>query len=160
MYLSFFAEIDLQINIFYIQKNDEFEILDQKYFKLISKFATIKEYNLFNKKIANAQNLNNPELAKKSYEEAFSTHKKGFNIALDERGKELTSLEFAKMIQDKIELSFFIGGAYGLRKEFTEKLDFSFSLSKLTLAHYFVKTLLLEQIYRAFCINSNHPYHK
>ncbi|EAI0562232.1 23S rRNA (pseudouridine(1915)-N(3))-methyltransferase RlmH, partial [Campylobacter coli] len=33
-------------------------------------------------------------------------------------------------------------------------------LSKLTLAHQFVKILLLEQIYRAFCINSNHPYHK
>ncbi|WP_171000311.1 23S rRNA (pseudouridine(1915)-N(3))-methyltransferase RlmH [Campylobacter estrildidarum] len=150
----------MQINIFYIQKNNEFEILDQKYIKLISKFANIKEYNLFNKKIANAQNLDNPELAKKSYEEVFNAHKRGFNIVLDERGKELTSLEFAKIIQDKFELSFFIGGAYGLREEFTKKMNFSFSLSKLTLAHYFVKTLLLEQIYRAFCINSNHPYHK
>ncbi|ELB6159796.1 23S rRNA (pseudouridine(1915)-N(3))-methyltransferase RlmH, partial [Campylobacter jejuni] len=73
---------------------------------------------------------------------------------------ELTSIEFAKLIQDKNELSFFIGGAYGLREEFNQSLDFRLSLSKLTLAHQFVKTLLLEQIYRAFCINNNHPYHK
>lgn len=86
--------------------------------------------------------------------------KKGYCIALDEKGKDLTSIEFAKLIQDKNELSFFIGGAYGLREEFNQSLDFRLSLSKLTLAHQFVKTLLLEQIYRAFCINNNHPYHK
>ncbi|TEY25420.1 23S rRNA (pseudouridine(1915)-N(3))-methyltransferase RlmH, partial [Campylobacter sp. CH185] len=123
------------------------------------KYATLKEINVFNKKIALAQNLNAIE-AKKSYEEAFMPYKKGYCITLDERGKELTSIEFAKLIQDKNELSFFIGGAYGLREEFNQSLDFRLSLSKLTLAHQFVKTLLLEQIYRAFCINNNHPYHK
>ncbi|MPB27812.1 23S rRNA (pseudouridine(1915)-N(3))-methyltransferase RlmH, partial [Campylobacter jejuni] len=85
---------------------------------------------------------------------------KGFCIVLDERGKELTSVEFAKLIADKNNLNFFIGGAYGLRDEFNQRLEFRLSLSKLTLAHQFVKILLLEQIYRAFCINSNHPYHK
>lgn len=152
-------ENDLQVNIFHIQKNDEFDTWSKKYTKLISKFANLKEYNLFNKKIALAQNLN-AQSAKKSYEEAFIPYKKGFCIVLDERGKELTSIEFAKLIADKNEISFFIGGAYGLNEDFTKSLDFSLSLSKLTLAHQFVKTLLLEQIYRAFCINSNHPYHK
>lgn len=152
-------ENDLQVNIFHIQKNDEFKIWGEKYAKLISKFADLKEHNLFNKKIAAAQNLN-AQAAKLSYEEAFTPHMKGFCIVLDERGKELTSVEFAKLIADKNNLNFFIGGAYGLRDEFSQSLDFRLSLSKLTLAHQFVKILLLEQIYRAFCINSNHPYHK
>lgn len=147
------------MNIFYIQKNDEFKTWSEKYSKLICKYATLKEINVFNKKISSAQNLGVQE-AKKSYEEAFTPYKKGFCIVLDERGKELTSKEFARLIRDKNVLSFFIGGAYGLREEFTQNFDFSFSLSKLTLEHHFVKILLLEQIYRAFCINNNHPYHK
>ena len=152
-------ENNLQVNIFCIQKNDEFKTWSQKYSKLISKYANLKVINVFNKKIALAQNLSAIE-AKKSYEEAFIPYKKGYCIVLDERGKDLTSMEFARLIQDKNELSFFIGGAYGLREEFSQSLDFKLSLSKLTLAHQFVKILLLEQIYRAFCINNNHPYHK
>lgn len=149
----------MQINVFYIQKDDEFSTLKEKYLKLISKYATLKENNLLNKKILAAQNLGALE-AKKSYEEAFLPHKKAFCIALDERGKELTSLQFSKLLQDKNEVNFFIGGAYGLREEFIQNLDFSLSLSRLTLAHQFAKILLLEQIYRAFCIQHNHPYHK
>lgn len=149
----------MQINIFYIQKDDEFSILREKYARLVSKYVTLRENNLLNKKISRAQSLGTLE-AKKSYEEAFLPHKKGFCIALDERGEELTSLEFAQLLRDKSELSFFIGGAYGLREEFIQGLDFSLSLSRLTLAHQLAKILLLEQIYRAFCIHNNHPYHK
>ncbi|MCC8277230.1 23S rRNA (pseudouridine(1915)-N(3))-methyltransferase RlmH [Campylobacter sp. VicNov18] len=149
----------MQVNIFCIQKNDEFSTLNEKYSKLICKYATLKEFNIFNKKIAHAQKLG-PMQAKKSYEEAIIPYKKGYCMVLDERGKNLTSKEFAKLIQDKNEISFFIGGAYGLSEEFGCSFDFKFSLSKLTLAHQFVKALLLEQIYRAFCINNHHPYHK
>lgn len=149
----------MQINIFYIQKDDEFSILKEKYIKLISKYAILKENNLLNKTISKAQNLGSLE-AKKSYEQAFLPHKKGFCIVLDERGKELTSFEFAKLLRDKNELNFFIGGAFGLREEFIKDFSFSLSLSRLTLAHQFAKILLLEQIYRAFCIHHNHPYHK
>ncbi|EEG5257385.1 23S rRNA (pseudouridine(1915)-N(3))-methyltransferase RlmH, partial [Salmonella enterica subsp. enterica serovar Typhi] len=93
-------ENNLQVNIFCIQKSDEFKTWNEKYSKLISKYATLKEINVFNKKIALAQNLNAIE-AKKSYEEAFMPYKKGYCIALDEKGKDLTSIEFAKLIQDK-----------------------------------------------------------
>lgn len=149
----------MRINIFCIQRDDEFSTLKEKYTRLISKYATLKENNLLNRKISRAQNMGSLE-AKKSYEESFLPYKKGFCIALDERGKELTSFEFAELLKDKNELSFFIGGAYGLREEFTQSLNFSLSLSRLTLAHQFAKILLLEQIYRAFCIRNNHPYHK
>lgn len=159
MLLNFLVGNNLRLNICCIQKSDSFQNHSEKYTKLISKYAKIQEYNLFNKKIASAQNLNANE-AKKSYTEAFLPYKQGFCIALDERGKELTSEEFSKLIADRNELSFFIGGAYGMEREFTQNLDFCLSLSRLTLAHQFVKILLLEQIYRAFCINHHHPYHK
>lgn len=149
----------MQIHIFSIQKHKDFEDLSEKYKQYISVFATLKEYNLFSKKIALAQNCNSLA-AKKSYEEAFKPRKKGFCVVLDEKGKALNSKEFADFIESKNQLSFFIGGAYGLREEFVKSFDFCLSLSKLTLAHRFVRILLLEQIYRAFCIKNNHPYHK
>ncbi|TQR31279.1 23S rRNA (pseudouridine(1915)-N(3))-methyltransferase RlmH [Campylobacter sp. MIT 99-7217] len=150
----------MQINVFSIQKNSlEFKESEEKYIKFISKFALLKDISLFNNKIANAQKIGAKE-AKKSYEEQLKPYKKGFCVVLDERGKELNSLEFSNLLSDKNELSFFIGGAFGLEEEFIKSFDLALSLSRLTLAHQFVKILLLEQIYRGFCIKYKHPYHK
>jgi len=159
MLLNSLAENNLQINIYHIQRNDEFKALSEKYFKLISKYATLKEINLWNKQINKTQAKNHIQ-AKKSYEQAFSPYKKDFCIVLDEKGKELNSKEFSKVITDKNTLNFFIGGAYGLSEEFIQDSDLCLSLSRMTLAHGFVKFFLLEQLYRAFCIKYNHPYHK
>ena len=64
----------MQVNIFCIQKSEEFKEFEEKYIKLISNHATLKITNVFNNKIAKAQNLNANE-AQKSYEEAFLPHK-------------------------------------------------------------------------------------
>ncbi|MBX2078360.1 23S rRNA (pseudouridine(1915)-N(3))-methyltransferase RlmH [Campylobacter peloridis] len=151
----------MQINLLSIQKNnnDEFNKINEYYIKLIKNFSILNDICIFNNKIALAQNTNAQE-AKKAYSTALNPYKKGFCIALDEKGKQLTSIEFAKLLQDKNEISFFIGGAYGFEKEFITQMHCSIALSKMTLAHKFVKTMILEQIYRAFCINNNHPYHK
>ena len=79
---------------------------------------------------------------------------------MDENGKEFTSDEFATLLRDKNELCFFIGGAYGFERDFLAEFDLVLSLSKLTLAHHLAKILLLEQLYRGFCILNKHPYHK
>ncbi|NDJ27323.1 23S rRNA (pseudouridine(1915)-N(3))-methyltransferase RlmH [Campylobacter sp. MIT 19-121] len=150
----------MQIHIICVQKKQgEFQSLEHKYTKLISHYARLNEYNVFNNKIANAHKLSASE-AKKSYEEPLLAHKKGYSIILDERGKSFDSLEFSRLLVDKSELSFFIGGAYGFEKSFLSHFDLSLSLSKLTLAHHLVKIVLLEQIYRAFCLHYQHPYHK
>ncbi|MBK1994101.1 23S rRNA (pseudouridine(1915)-N(3))-methyltransferase RlmH, partial [Campylobacter novaezeelandiae] len=107
----------MRVNIICIQKKDELKELTKKYTKLISNYSQIKEFNLFNQKISLAQNIS-PLEAQKSYEKAFEPYKKNFSIALDERGKNLNSLEFARLLKDKNEINFFIGGAFGLRKEF------------------------------------------
>jgi 23S rRNA (pseudouridine1915-N3)-methyltransferase len=85
---------------------------------------------------------------------------KGFIVALDERGKEMTSLEFASFVQKHSFLTFLIGGADGLSQEVKEKSNFLLSLSKMTLQHDVARIVLLEQIFRALEIIRGSPYHR
>ena len=86
-------------------------------------------------------------------------------IALDINGKEYTTLELAKKFNEikvsgKSEITFIIGGSYGLDDEVKKKADFKLSFSKLTFPHQLFRVILLEQIYRIFKIENNEPYHK
>ncbi|OAG28327.1 23S rRNA (pseudouridine(1915)-N(3))-methyltransferase RlmH [Thermodesulfatator autotrophicus] len=89
---------------------------------------------------------------------------KAFIIALDERGKEFSSREWAKhlgnILEREREIHFLIGGAYGHSREVLEKAHLKLSLSKLTLGHEIAVLVLCEQIYRALSILSGEPYHK
>ena len=83
---------------------------------------------------------------------------------LDVAGTPLTSEEFAKKIAaltlDGVSnLTFVIGGAFGLSEELRRAASFRLSLSKMTLTHQMARLFLVEQIYRAFKINRHEPYH-
>lgn len=85
-------------------------------------------------------------------------------ILLDERGKEYTSIELAKVIQDKISYSnkdmvFTIGGAYGYSEDVYKRANSKISLSKMTFSHQMVRAIFAEQLYRAFTIIKGEPYH-
>jgi 23S rRNA (pseudouridine1915-N3)-methyltransferase len=88
-----------------------------------------------------------------------------FVVALDEKGKQLSSVELAQE-WDKWQfaapstLAFLIGGADGLSVDVKERANFLWSLGKLTWPHFLVRGLLLEQIYRAQQILTGHPYHR
>jgi 23S rRNA (pseudouridine1915-N3)-methyltransferase len=89
-------------------------------------------------------------------------NKKDLIITLDEKGKHYSSIDFTKLIYTTINhkhITFIIGGAYGLSSIITDKSDLKLSLSNLTFTHEIAKLLLIEQIYRAYCINSNIKYH-
>ena len=85
-------------------------------------------------------------------------------IALDERGRELTTQELAAWLatrmQQGADLTFLIGGPDGLAPEVLARSNFRLALSRLTLPHALARVLLSEQLYRAHCILSNHPYHR
>lgn len=86
-------------------------------------------------------------------------------IALDLKGKELSSEEFSDKIKKlrvrgKSNLTFIIGGSNGLSKEVLDKADYRLCFSKMTFPHKLMKVILVEQIYRAFKIINNEPYHK
>lgn len=85
-------------------------------------------------------------------------------IALDERGKDLTSVGLAQELvhwqQNGHDVVFVIGGADGLDAQFKAKADALLRISSLTLPHGMVRVLLAEQLYRAYSITQNHPYHR
>ncbi len=85
-------------------------------------------------------------------------------VALDERGKELSTLQLADSMkhwqQDGRDIVFIIGGADGLDPDLKKQADLLVRLSALTLPHGMVRVLLTEQLYRVFTILQNHPYHR
>ncbi len=87
----------------------------------------------------------------------------GTNVLLDEKGKEMSSREFADFLRkfkDRGEsLTFVIGGAYGLSEEVKENADHCLSFSKMTFTHQMIRVFLLEQLYRGFCIIQGKEYH-
>ncbi len=85
---------------------------------------------------------------------------KGTVIVLDEKGKELTSREFASLISKHPLMTFVIGGADGLDGEVKKRGNLLLSLSKMTLQHDVARIVLLEQIFRAQEILRGSPYHR
>ena len=87
-----------------------------------------------------------------------------FVIALDERGKKLTSPNFAKVIDDSTmsysHICIIIGGADGIYPELRAKANLVISLSDMVFPHALVRVIILEQLYRAISILENHPYHR
>ena len=85
-------------------------------------------------------------------------------ILLDEHGKEFSSMEFAKILQDKIsyagkDMVFVIGGAYGFSDAVYQRSNSRISLSRMTFSHQMVRAIFAEQLYRAFTIIKGEPYH-
>lgn len=90
--------------------------------------------------------------------------KEDYLVLLDERGKQLSSEELAKFIQQRANEStkriiFLIGGAYGADETIMKRANFTWSLSKLVFPHMLVRLVLAEQLYRAGTILKNEKYH-
>jgi 23S rRNA (pseudouridine1915-N3)-methyltransferase len=85
-------------------------------------------------------------------------------IALDERGTQPTTRQLAAQMQDWMreggDVAFIIGGADGLHESVKQAAQQLLALSALTLPHAFVRVLLAEQLYRAYSLMHNHPYHR
>lgn len=85
-------------------------------------------------------------------------------VALDERGRDITTSELSRLLtqwqQDGRDVTFVIGGADGLDKDFKSSANMLLRISSMTLPHGVVRVLLAEQLYRAWSITQNHPYHR
>ena len=131
-----------------------------EYLKRLSRFAEvtiteIKEENY---------SPENPYLTLKKEGEAIRKELKGYTVAMAVEGKQISSEDFAKFFENTAKTSsvitFVIGGSYGIDEEVKKSCDLKISLSKMTLPHTLCRLVLVEQIYRAFMINSNSTYHK
>ncbi len=87
-----------------------------------------------------------------------------FTVALDARGKSITSEQFAHWIEERMregrDVAFMIGGADGLDQQLKRNAGLLLSLSSMTLPHQLVRVVLAEQLYRAVSRLRNHPYHR
>jgi 23S rRNA (pseudouridine1915-N3)-methyltransferase len=105
------------------------------------------------------------EQKKLSESEKILSHvDKEFLIVLDEKGLQFSSQELAQKLKHWSEhfkhITFVIGGADGVHEDILHKANLTWSLSKLTFPHAFVRVLIAEQLYRAQSILENHPYHR
>jgi 23S rRNA (pseudouridine1915-N3)-methyltransferase len=84
-------------------------------------------------------------------------------VLLDSRGKQLSSEELAEFLEREqgqaLPLLFAVGGADGFSEEARRQAGFVLSLGRMTLPHELARVVLLEQLYRAWTILKNHPYH-
>jgi 23S rRNA (pseudouridine1915-N3)-methyltransferase len=85
-------------------------------------------------------------------------------ILLDEKGKQYSSVDFSEFVQKKMnsglkQLIFVIGGPYGFSESVYGRANGKISLSKMTFSHQMVRVFFIEQLYRAFTILRNEPYH-
>ena len=91
-------------------------------------------------------------------------NEKDFVVTLEINGKNIDSIELAELIDKRLieysNITFIIGGSYGISEEVKSISNYRLSFSKMTFPHQLFRVLLLEQIYRAFKINNNESYHK
>lgn len=89
-----------------------------------------------------------------------------FVISLEILGKQMSSENFSNFIKKEMldgfgrDMVFVIGGSNGLSKNISDRSNYKLSFSKMTFPHNLMRLILIEQIYRAFRIINNHPYHK
>jgi len=133
----------------------------EEYRKRIESYYPLKLETLPDVKLTDTIN---PELVKEKEGELLEKKMQsgGFNIVLDERGKQFSSLAFSGLINDRLgkgEIIFIIGGVYGLSEKIRNKADLLLGLSDFTFTHQMIRMILLEQIYRAVTIIKKKKYH-
>jgi len=158
----------MKIKIYCIGKIKDNYLKDgiNEYIKRISAYANVEIDEVADSKVKDNPNISDIEKAKKEEgDRVLKLIKNDYLIGLDLNKKEPTSEEFAKFLQSKLieggsNISFVIGGSYGLSETLKARCNTSISLSKLTFLHQMTRLILLEQIYRAFKILNNETYHK
>lgn len=115
--------------------------------------------------VRNSSSLSANELRAKEGEMILKAmSRNSFNVLLDEKGRTIDSRGFAEFLQQMMNrstqrLGFVVGGAWGFDDRVRDKANDIISLSKMTFSHQLVRLLFMEQLYRAFTILRNEPYH-
>ena len=159
----------MQVNIIYVGNIKDKFLADAvyEYEKRLSAYCKVKNTELKESKVP--ENASPAEISNAIAEEGKrileAIPKKSYKIALAVEGKELSSPEFAAKLSKAAEegssqITFIIGGAFGMSEEVKAACDFRLSVSKMTFTHRMMRFILLEQIYRAFNINAGGKYHK
>lgn len=136
---------------------------EKEYEKRLGKYTTFSEDVIHELKIKSS--LSFEEVKKREGELILKKlDPSDFVVLLDENGKEFNSVGFSKFVEQKQNMSirnliFIVGGAYGFSDEVYQRANQKIALSKMTFSHQMVRMIFKEQLYRAFSILNNEPYH-
>jgi 23S rRNA (pseudouridine1915-N3)-methyltransferase len=134
-----------------------------KYLRFLKPYADVEIRELKEERVQDLKDA--PVVRKKEAEKIFKAVRAGaLLVALDERGQEFTSHDFARFMNSASEngvreMAFVLGGAMGLDEAVTGKADKVIAMSRWTLTHEMARLVLLEQLYRAFTIITGKTYH-
>lgn len=155
----------MDILLIVVGKTKEKILIDycDKYIKRIKRYSRFEMITIPDIKVSKKENK---EVIKSKEGEKIISKIKDYDFIylLDENGKSISSSEFAGIIQQRRnastrKLAFVVGGAYGFSPEVYKLANSKLSLSKMTFSHQMIRLLFLEQLYRAFTIINNEPYH-
>jgi len=155
----------MKLHLLYIGKTDKSYIKQgfEEYSSRVKKYLPFEIIEISD--IKNTKNM--PAEVQKQKEGELILNKLPKNcelILLDENGKELSSMKFAQYIENKMvnsgrDICFCIGGPYGFSEKVYKASSGKISLSKMTFSHQMIRMIFSEQLYRAFSIINNEPYH-
>ena len=137
-----------------------------EYSKRLSKYIKLDILELPDEKIPDKINNNIMDLVKSKECNNILNHlkKDSYIIALDLKGKQFSSEEFSKNLEEismeNSHITFIIGGSLGLTDELLNKCNQKICFSKMTFPHQLIRVFLLEQIFRAFKISNGETYHR
>lgn len=155
----------MQIELIVVGKTDSKEVgvLVEMYLKRINHYCRMAITTLPD--IRNTKSLTTAQQSRSEGERILAlVQESDFVVLLDERGAEHRSVEFAEWMGKRMSsglkrLVFVIGGPYGFSEEVYRRANQQISLSRMTFSHQIVRAIFMEQIYRAFTILNNEPYH-
>ena len=144
-------------------KKNQFKDEIDRYFKLLPPFKKIEQLELSISK-RSKQKAVKKNLEEESIKILSHVDPSDYLISMDEKGKQIDTIQFSQWLNrwmnDGTRPTFVIGGPDGLAQSIKEKGNVSLSLSSLTYAHSMVPLILAEQLYRAWSIIDNQPYHR
>lgn len=155
----------LSVNVVCIGKIKEAFYRDaiEEYAKRLSRFCRFSVIELAEKQLT-GKNDADISIVKEDEGKRIVQAVKGYVIALDMRGEQLTSeqlsAKLSKLTDTTSTVTFVIGGSYGLSDNVLKRADYKLSFGKMTFPHQLMRVIAAEQIYRAFTIAEGSGYHK
>ena len=159
----------LHINIICVGKLKEKYLQDAiaEYSKRLSKYCNFNITELFDEKVPDNLNESIINNIKEKEAEKIISHidKNSYVMTLDLKGRQFTSEEFSKKIEDislnsSSNITFIIGGTLGLSEGVLKRSNELICFSKMTFPHQLIRVFLVEQLFRAFKISNNETYHR
>lgn len=155
----------MKIKIICIGKTQKSFLIEgeKEYLKRLSHYVQVEKIEIPD--IKNAKKMSEQQIMEEEGKLILSkVSPGGLLVLLDEQGKERSSVGFSKWIQERMNrggkhITFVIGGPYGFSQEVYQAANEKVSLSQMTFSHQMIRMFFCEQLYRAFTILRNEPYH-